>query len=119
MKQPLSFLLVIALSLLGLPFVYATETQEYYTQRVEQKIQQCERKAGVLNSGGTFGKEMGRTALEQAEFYKVNQDRLVQEMLDRNVEGKDHRVNVFLIKAFRETQSKGANLWKIQPQYPR
>jgi len=81
------------------PPTFAEESPQaaFYRQCIQEKITQCAQKANVLAAcKSTNMRDQGVKVKEQADFFQLNLDRLVQEMVDQNVASKKYKVSYFL-----------------------
>jgi hypothetical protein len=99
--------LILSLVLAGSPVAGQDKDPEhYYGLQIEKQIDRCERKALLINSGSEQVRLHAHSARKQADYYTVNKDRLVQEMAQKHLKCREHKVNTFLIEAYNAENGK-------------
>lgn len=78
----------------------------YFRDCVNQKIEQCERKAKLIDSEGENLSCCAENALAQVKFYQQHKEELVQEMMDEQVKEKSYAVNYFLNKTYATSKAE-------------
>lgn len=97
------FFLLVLLSA-GFANAQADQQKDFYNDCISRKIAQCETRATLIDSRSPSLRDYAEVNRDQAEFYRVNQEQLVEEMVDANLTGKPHTVEHFLIKAYLDEQ---------------
>jgi hypothetical protein len=102
MKGNIIFIcMMLTLILTGSPAIGEdSDPQLYCGQQIEKRIDSCERKALLVNSGSERVRLQAELARKQSHYYTGNKDRLVQEMAQEHLKCSEHKVNAFLIEAF-------------------
>lgn len=78
----------------------------YYQVQIDQKILECEQRAGLVHSREKNLKGYGQEACDQAAFFRNRKDRLAEEMVRRKVGTKAYQIDYFLIKAYTEAKKQ-------------
>lgn len=94
----------------GIAIVQADDRsmESFYAKQIDSKIIQRETQAKSLGMNGSRNLLCdGRTALEQANFYRTNKEALIQQMIQEDISDNPSRVEYFLIKAFFDHSRRG------------
>lgn len=73
-----------------------------YEHTILHKIHRCEGKRCLAHSRGERVRLEGEKASRMAVFYRNNQERLVSEMLEKDIGRSVARIDQFLITAYRD-----------------
>ena len=86
-------------------FSYAdtTTNETYYNDSITKKIAQCEQVASMASGTPVSIKRCGEIRRLQAEFYKTHREKLITEMVRRNIAPEPYKVDFFLTTAFFDT----------------
>lgn len=76
------------------------QPEDLYSQIIDHRIAQCDRKALLTASRGPNLQAYGQKALEQAAFYRNQRASLVRQLISLGVEPKDYKVQYFLICSY-------------------
>jgi hypothetical protein len=80
----------------------------FYEKEIDSKIAQRESQAQLLGINGSRNLVCdGRTAMDQANFYRNNKEALVQQMLEQEISNNPSRVEYFLIRAYFDHSKRG------------
>lgn len=55
---------------------------------------------------------MARHGEMEAAFYRINRNRLIKEMLQQDLNPRDHKVHLFLVQAFYEANPEAEDMCK-------
>ena len=106
MAGVVAFLGVLPLSALG-----GDEEMKvkFYDSCIVREIAGCQKKAVLLNSSSENLQEYARAETRKAGFLADQKERLIQELLEKQVALKDHSVQVYINSRFREeTDNSGS-----------
>jgi hypothetical protein len=83
-------------------FVHADDSkiETFYRNCIETKIKKCDQNSKLVQSKMENVQAEGRRASSQAQFYTVQQDHLIREMIDQNVGDNPTTVEYFLINSY-------------------
>lgn len=81
------------------------QPKDLYSQIIDHKIAQCDRKALLTASRGVNLQAYGHKALDQAAFYRNQRASLVRQLISLGVEPKDYKVQYFLICSYCDPKS--------------
>lgn len=77
---------------------------EFFSDFIDQEISQCREKAAFVNSRSRNLQNCGKMAIEMANFLAQNKEKLIQAMLRQKMDKKPHKIEHFLIQAFKESR---------------
>lgn len=95
----------IIVAALGLVLIFSqawageNDMESFYRICIDQKIAQCDRNAGWVNSWGENLRNYGEQAKQQARFYRENKEDLVVKLTAEQIGRDPQKVEYFLIKA--------------------
>jgi hypothetical protein len=100
----------IIISVLVLPVLFAAgpiaaqnaELEMLYRARIDQKIEQWAAMAAREGSTSQWSQNAVRAARDHALFYEVHKEQLVKAMVDQKIGTRDHQIDYFLVKAYRD-----------------
>ena len=75
------------------------DLESFYRTCVDQKIAQCDRNAGWIDSWGENLRGYGELAKERARFYRENKEELILKLTEEQVGRDPQKADYFLIKA--------------------
>ena len=78
------------------------KSTQFFNNCIVKKISNCQSKSILLTSRSDNLREYALSETQKAEFYANEKDRLIKEMMEREVALKDYQVEYFLIRRFNE-----------------
>ncbi|MGA7877891.1 MAG: hypothetical protein WCA08_19695 [Desulfoferrobacter sp.] len=103
MKTLATILITIGLAFLNLPSqADENDLETFYINLIEQKIDNCIRKASLIDSNSENLRACARESFKQASFYKHNKEILIKKMTEQDIEANRNVANYFLIKAYTD-----------------
>jgi len=84
----------------------------YYNEHINHKIRAAELDAGQKDSPYEDIRCLARHGEMEAAFYRDNRSRLIKEMLGQGLRPEDHKVHLYLIRAFHEAHPEAEDMCK-------
>jgi hypothetical protein len=83
----------------------AEQLRNLYSNYIIESISKSHSKSGLVKSKSENLKESGALARQKAIFLTVNHDKLVDEMVEKEVGTKPYQIDYFLNKRFHESNN--------------
>lgn len=108
--QSKSFFIVLIFGLVVPIFIFPTmaftddskKVHQSFNSCIVKQISKCQSKFIMLNSNSDNLRGYAFLELRKAAFYSKEKDRLIEEMMEREIELKDYQVEYYLNKRFNE-----------------
>ena len=78
------------------------KSTQFYNNCIVKKISKCQSKSIMLTSKSENLREYALLQSQKAAFYANEKDRLIKEMMEREIELKDYQVQYYLNTRFNE-----------------
>lgn len=75
---------------------------KFYNHCIVKEISKCQSKSIMLTSSSDNLREYALLKSQKAVFYENEKNRLIKEMIEREIELKDYQVQYYLNKRFNE-----------------